>query len=352
MHDELNALRHVYGEEPAAPLGPEDETEAAQLAALKAALDALPSQRPAPAALEAVLSAAAEAPEASLAPVRTVYDADPVPLTTPEAKAEAAAFAEVKVALDALPRQRPAPSLVDAVVSAAAAPTRSRPTPVVAAANRAADRPAVGRSGARRGAVVALSAAFALVLAVGVGLWPDGEVSGPPAVAEQAIPSGEGAPDAPVLADAVPVGAATAEPTASTAAPAGVAPPTARARRSAPAVSASAASAPAAGSAASGFQTVSARRAAAAEAAPAEADEVTEPASLAEADEVTEPASLAEALPLADGDEELQVLYLRVQEMQAGQVGVGWDGPAVSLGAAPDSTPAAHSGWMQVRVQR
>ncbi len=58
-----------------------------------------------------------------------------------------------------------------------------------------------------------------------------------------------------------------------------------------------------------------------------------------------------ESLPLADGDEELQLLYLRVREMQAAQAGLGWDTPPVSLGAAPDSTPAA-TGWMQVRVQR
>ena len=46
------------------------------------------------------------------------------------------------------------------------------------------------------------------------------------------------------------------------------------------------------------------------------------------------------------------MLYLRVREMQAAQAGLGWDTPPVSLGAEPDSTPAAATGWMQVRVQR
>ena len=341
MHDELTRppprlwrVRHRCPALPGVPrLDAGAEAEAAHLADLKTALDALPPQRPDTAVLDAVVAAAAEATRDALGPIRTVYGEAPTPLAGPEADAEAAALAEVKGALDALPAQRPDVGLIDSVVAhaAAASGTRSpRPAPVAAATSRAADRPA--RRGVRRGAAVALGAVFALVLAVGIGLWP-GEA--PPELAEvrqagadqtQETPTvaGDAATGAERLADATPADAADQ---VAAAAPIVWASATgcsdfAPSRRPDSRPSPSAASPPA--------------RAEAAPTATSEADALAD----------------AEALPLGDGDEELQLLYLRLQEMQAAQAGVEWGGPAVSLGATPDSTPAARSGWMQVRVQR
>ncbi len=332
----LGPIRTVYEEESVDLATPEAKAEAAALAEIKAGLDALPPQRPDASVVNAVVAAAGAA---ALGPIRTVYGEEAAALATPEAEAEAAALAEVKAGLDALPPQRPAPALIDAVVASATPSRTPRAVPVAATAGRAADRPA--RRGVRRGAAVALSAAFALVLALSIGLWPDGESPGQ----EVVIPQADGLAEAPVLEDQE---AASADDAFADAAPveppapvlteqiAAAPPPSvARARQEAPV-----ASAPAPGA---GFSAVAERRFA--DAVPAEAE-----ADLLGVFDATD--DLAEALPLADGDEELRVLYLRLQEMQAAQVGVEWGGAPVSLGAAPDSTPAARSGWMQVRVER
>ncbi len=333
-------VRAVYGEEPHAPATPEAEAEASRLAPVRAALDALPPQRPAPALVEAVVAAAGAA---VLGPVRLVYGEEPPALATPEAEAEAAALAEVKTALDALPPQRPAPALVEAV-AAAAAPARS---PRRAAGAVAADRAAASskRRGVRRGAVAALGAAFALVLAFGVGLWPGGEAPLPVAEDwpgawsddEMVAKGQEAGRAAETLADAAPVEVPSDEVAG---AAASAAPQTVRTRRPAPAGSAPA---PVAGFSAAAERRVMGTAPVAADAGLASA--------LAPGAERA-PELEAEPLPLADGDAELQVLYLRLQEMQAAQAGIEWDAAPVSLGAEPGAAPAARAGWMQVRVER
>lgn len=335
----LGPIRTVYGEQTEALATPESEAEAAQLAEVKAALDTLPPQRPPAAVLDAVVAAAGVA---SLGPVRTVYDEAPVALTTPEAEVEAVQLGAMKAALDALPPQRPAPALIDAVVASAMSPPTPRATPIAAAAGRAADRPA--RRGVRRSAAVALSAAFALVLALSIGLWPNGAAPVQQEVAVAESP-GEAKAEAPVMAEeqeAAPVDGAFADATSGDAnAPvangqiAAAPPPVSRARQ------APVASAPAP---VAGFSAAAERRDVDALSAETEADL----GAALDADERAE----TEALPLADGDAELRVLYLRLQEMQAAQAGIAWDGAPVSLGAAPDSVSAARSGWMQVRVER
>ncbi|MEM1042154.1 MAG: hypothetical protein AAGI91_05940 [Bacteroidota bacterium] len=347
--DALGPVRTVYEEEPGTLATPAAQAEAAALSEVKAGLDALPPQRPDAATLHAVLAAAAGT--AALDPVRTVYGEAAAALAAPAAQAEAAALSEVKAGLDALPPQRPAPSLVDAVVAAAGSSRATRTAPVAAAAGRAADRPA--RRGVRRGAAAGLSAAFALVLALSIGLWPDGtspvqdalapplaERAEAPVIAEETeAAEQEAGPVSGAVADAAP--AASAPPAA--AEPIASAEPPRAARTGASQARQQVASAP---PPTAGFSTVAERRLALAEEVAAEGG-AADLASALEADE-----DRAGALPLADGDQELRMLYLRLQEMQAAQVGVAWDGAPVSLGAPPDSTPAARSGWMQVRVDR
>lgn len=336
MHDELNAIRRLYDE--AGTGGPPSDAApvSAALADMKAALDALPPQRPDPAVIDAVVAAAGEAARAAaLGPIRTVYDEDPEPLVSEAAEAEAAALAQVKTALDRLPRQRPEASVIDAVVAAAAQPVEA--VPVAATVGRAADRPA--RPATRRSVVAALSAVFALVLVFGGGFWLTQDAAAPQevAVAERSEAEESGVAAAPPVAEAPAEGSfeaaapsapteasgqlAVAEPQRSAA---DLAPRDARQERALDAAD---------------EDVASARRAVPAPAPPAAAN----------ADGVM--LASEAALPLADGDEELQLLYLRVREMQAAQAGLGWGTPPVSLGAVPDSTPAA-TGWMQVRVQR
>lgn len=293
MDEQLNLLRRLY-DEPGAegpPAGASPEFEA--LAAVKAALDRLPKQRPDPAALEAVLAAASAA---TLEPVRALYEE---PEAAPSSEAEA--LRPVKEALDRLPRQRPDPAALEAVVAAAASA-------------RAADRPARRPARARRRRALA-GLALALALVAGSGLWLSRE-AGPeetPAVAET-VPPAAPAPDA--TADALA--------------------DEAQAAHEAPALAGSlaAASAPQAAPAS--------RRSAPPPAAPP-APPAAEPPAVALAAE--------ESLPLTDGEDELPLLYLRLLEMEEAQAGLGWDGPPVPVGEAPAEAPPA-SGWMQVRVER
>jgi hypothetical protein len=317
MPDLLNALRRLYGEP-----GPEgipaagDEAEPRALAGVKAGLDALPKRRPAATTLEAVLATAAE-------PV-ALPDDDP---------SEAAALAEVEAGLAALPRRRPDAATLEAVFAAAA--------PAVPNAAPAADRPAQRPSSRRR--VAGLGTAFALLLAVAGMLWlvPD-DAAAPPIAAN--APQQEAAPaeaDAALAAEA-PVEEPAAGPLADASPRSGTSPaqaPNAPGRsvaRAVPEPSAPSPSAPLPPPAAAGVEP-SALAAAQAEGAAEAAD--------------LQLVLVAEPMPLADGDEELRLLYLRTLEMRAAQAGLGWDEPPTALGATPDPTPAA-SGWMQVRVER
>lgn len=226
--------------------------------------------------------------------------AAPVPLPDDD-PAEAAALADVEAGLAALPRRRPDAATLEAVF-AAAAPAAAAPAP-------AADRPA-RRSASRRRAA-ALGTSFVLLLAVASVLWlVPGDVAVPPIAAnapQEETASAE--PDnAPVEEEAEQAEPSVEAPVAGDIAPS-VAAPSADARLA---------------------------RAASALAAETEAE-----AGLV----------LTGDLPLADGDDELRLLYLRLIEMQAAQAGLGWDEPPAALGAAPDSAPAS-SGWMQVRVER
>lgn len=340
MHDELNAIRRLYGE-PGTEGPPSDPPAGLDaLADVKAALDRLPPQRPDPSLIDAVVAAGREAARAAaLAPIRAVYDEEPEPLASEQAEAEAAALAQVKAALDRLPPQRPAASVIDAVVAAAVTDPHSAVVP--ATAGRAADRPA--ERSTRRRAVVALSAVFAVVLVFGGGFWLSQDATTPQElVAERFEADGQAVDAAPPVAEAPAEEPESSEESSDTAAPS--APPvTGQLATAVPQRSAAGAPSGDAQAADADEQSASARRAEAAVPAPAS------PAAVANADDVMRASE--ESLPLADGDEELQLLYLRVREMQAAQAGLGWDTPPVSLGAAPDSTPAA-TGWMQVRVQR
>ncbi len=355
MHDELNAIRRLYGEPGISDPPPDAQAVPAALAEMKAALDALPPQRPDAFVIDAVVAAAGEAAwAAALGPIRQVYDEEPEPLVSAQAESEAAVLAQMKAALDRLPPQRPDLAVIDAVVATAALP--SRPVPVGATAGRAADRPA--RAAPRRGVVAALSAVFALVLVFGGGLWLSRDTAAPREIASadrfeaekqevDAAPlvaegSAEDALEEPASAAPTevtgPLAAAAPQRTASPA-PANEIVQNERARLA----DAMAADVPAA----------SARRDMTTAPAAPNAAPNAEMAALSADRAKVEGATLAseEALPLTDGDEELQLLYLRVREMQAAQAGLGWDTPLVPLGIAPDSVPAA-TGWMQVRVQR
>ena len=336
MQDHLNAIRRLYGEPgpegaPAAGLLPEAEAEAEALAAVKAALDALPPQRPDAATLGAVFAAAEET---ALAPVRSVYENAPVP---PQAEAEVAALAAMKAGLDALPPQRPDAATLAAVL-AAAAPGEAAPP---AAPSRAEDRPP-RRNGARRRVVVALSAVFMLALVFSTGLWL-GQDDGPPTLAAgQDAPAeeAESAPAAAPLAEAVPSRPTPDDGDEPQATPASRPPAEPLARAEPPVRRAAPPPAPPA-------ETAIARTAAHADFEGTDAS-----AAAAHADEDAPTLVAAEALPLADGDDELRLLYLRMLEMQAAQAGLGWGEPPVALGTTLDSVPPSTTGWMQVRVER
>lgn len=313
MPDLLNATRRLYGEP-----GPEgissagEEAEARALAEVKAGLDALPKRRPDAATLDAVLALAA----------------DPLPTPGDDPDGEAA-LAEVAVGLAALPRRRPDAATLEAVFAAAAASSASL------SAVPAADRPA--RRSAPRRRVAALGTAFVLLLAVASVLWIVPGEDGAPQIAATA-PQGEVVePEADAVEEA-----GAAEPSATLsealaeASPVPQASPRSEAPRSEAAVSVAA-----------GRSTPERAARPSAVPPPALATAPSSDAAGADADFrlVNEP------LPLADGDEALRLLYLRMLELQAAQSGLGWDEPPTALGAAPDSTPAA-SGWMRVRVER
>ena len=340
--DALGPVRAVYGEG-----GEEsDSAEVRALAEVKAGLDALPPQRPDPSLIDAVVAAAGDASRAAaLAPIRAVYDEDAEPLATEAAETEAAALASMKEALDQLPPRRPDPSVIDAVV-AAAAESSAQPAPVAAATGRAADRPA-RRSETRRRVAGALAAVFALVVVFGGGLWmyQDAPTSQQIAEADQTEAQAPNAEEQ--IAEAAP------QPPASNEADA-TAPPAADLAASSADEAAAAegfvAAAPAPAVVPEErevFESLDvadvpvqafAARAAGADAAEAGADDVR----------------LANAEALArDADDELRLLYLRLREMQDAQAGLGWDTPPVALGAPTDSILVpAETGWMQVRVQR
>ena len=363
MQDPLNAIRRLYGEPGAedAADAPDARAEAEPFAALKAGLDALPPQRPDAATLDAVFAAAA-APVSEadvLAPLRAVYDDAPGAVDSPEA----VAIAELKAGLDALPPQRPDAATLDAVFAAAAAPAGDAPPAVRPA--RAADR-APQRFITRRRTIVALGAAFALMLVLTSGLWlgtpSDSSLETVASAEEQAADlDTEVMPDVieedaafeadteNLVAEAVPVSPPAADQTAASGAiaagarraePEAEARVTARSSRSDDAP-ARAASPPAGGDVSAPADVAVARPEAAASFA----------AGNLEGQGVGDLALAADALPLADGNEAIQTLYLRMREMQAAQAGLGWDEPPVALGAAPDSVPV-QSGWMQVRVER
>jgi len=356
--DALGPVRAVYGEDE----GDSESAETRALAEVKAGLDALPPRRPDPSLIDAIVGAASEAARASaLAPIRAVYDEDAEPLTTDAAEAEAAALASMKDVLDQLPPRRPDPSVIDAVV-AAAAESSGAAVPVAATAGRAADRPA-RRPETRRRVAGALIAAFAVVLVFAGGLWmnqsdPSAQQFAEADRSEAQAPSAEEQ-----IAEAPPQTAAPSEAESNGAAPpaadlaaslaeesaaneglvAAAAPPPAPSVQSEPAAARSAPTVTP--DEREVFESLDAgdvpAQAFAARAAGADA---------ADADDVR----LANAEALArDADDELRLLYLRVREMQDAQAGLGWDTPPVALGAAPDSIPApAEAGWMQVRVQR
>ena len=223
MSDGLSVLRRVYGLPDAGTPPADSPVEEAVLRQSAAALDALPARRPSPGVIDAVLAeAAAVEPEAaSLAAVRYVYDLGPrptgagaevalleqsrdavatLPTASPDdaavdavrAQAGAATVAPVlavygdaaapegpetvlleqsRAALDALPRHRPSPSALAAVLAAAADASRPGASPASSpAARRAPDRAAApaGRLARRRVALFAGAStlAAALVLAV------------------------------------------------------------------------------------------------------------------------------------------------------------------------------------------
>ncbi len=364
MQDPLNAVRRLYGEPGAedrpAQLPPEAEAEASALAELKAGLDALPPQRPDAAVLDAVFAAAAED---VLAPIRTVYEDEESSLDTPEA----AVLAELKAGLDALPPQRPDASALAAVFAAAAGSSAAGSTDDARPAH-AADR-APRRLITRRRVVVALSAAFALMLVLTSGLWLGPQNDLPTMVStekqaadeplaerldEEALEADADALDAEeALADAAlpsdPAPVADAARNASRAAVgeavASATPPVAR-QAAPPSVAPSAVSRNVPSDAA----LPQADLAAAISAPEAERDAAFAAGNLV-GQGVGDLALASDELPLADGDEALQTLYLRMREMQAAQVGLGWDEPPDALGAAPDSAPPT-TGWMQVRVER
>jgi hypothetical protein len=186
---------------------------------------------------------------------------------------------------------------------------------------------------------------FAVVLVFGAGLWLNQEAPTIPevTVSEQsesgdqvaeAAPQADGQEEATPEADAAPAADVPAAPPADDAMLASATPPPsapartqATARRAEPGIAADAVAADAA-------ETLTLQAAA--------------PTGGADRGDL----SLAEAMAL-DDDDEFRLMYLRLREMQAAQSGLGWDAPPVSLGATPDSVPAAPAaGWMQVRVQR
>ena len=365
MQDPLNAIRRLYAEPGAedAADAPDARAEAETFAALKAGLDALPAQRPDATTLDAVFAAAAAPIAASddvLAPVCAVYGDTPAALDSPEA----VAIAELKAGLDALPPQRPSDATLAAVFAAAGASTGSAPTDTRPA--RAADR-APQRLVTRRRTIVALGAAFALLLMLTSGLWlgtpteleetlasaeeQTADADTPEAVEEEAALENDAEN---LVAEAAPV---ASQPTAGDAASSGAL--ASSARRAEPEVQARAAARPsraeeslARSSAPPPPADVSAPVMADVAAAKPEAETATAFADGNLAGQGVGDLPLAsDELPLADGDEALQTLYLRMREMQAAQAGLGWDEPPVALGAAPDAAPA-QSGWMQVRVER
>lgn len=342
----LGPVRAVYGVDEAA--FDAADAEARALAEVKTGLDALPPRSPEASLIDAVVAAAGEAARtAALAPIRSVYDEGAEPLATETAEAEAAALSSMKTALDALPPRRPDPSVIDAVVAAAAAPS-ARPATVAAAAGRAADRPARG-SETRRRVTAVLGAVFAVVLVFAGGLWIN--------------------QDAPMLQEAAVADRAESE--SQVAEPQGMEDLVAEAPGAAPVVEESEPIAPTVADNASSFADEGLIAAApsparsAARSASAVAPESEEMFERLDADAVIAPQAfaaganaddvrLANAEVLArESDDELRLLYLRVQEMQAAQAGLGWDTPPVALGAVSDSALSAPaSGWMQVRVER
>ena len=348
--DALEPIRAVYQDETA----PSDSDEAEAFAELKAGLDALPPQRPDAQTLDAIF-AAAEADV--LAPVRAVYEGEDVAADWPET----AVLAALKSGLDALPAQRPDAATLDAVFAAAGVEHESRP--------RAADR-APKRLVTRRRTVVALSAAFVLMLALTSGLWlgQDNDLpslaSAESDVLEESVADDQA--ETPAQEKALELSDADAQfdaaaPSVSRESVAGAianaAPPPREIERAAP-TSPPPPSATARTDVAPAFASALAPAPSRPEADLT--DEVVVPeAALAEsfADQSRVAEGLAdlvladETLPLDDGDEALQVLYLRMQELQTAQAGLGWDEPPVALGAAPDSVPVA-TGWMKVRVER
>jgi hypothetical protein len=341
----LEPIRAVYDEGAAELESESARAEARALAPVKEGLDALPRQRPDASLIDAVVQAAGAAQSAALAPVRTVYDEEPAPLASSAAEAEAAALAEMKAALDRLPPRRPDPSVIDAVVAAAAQPAlpaeeqaEGRPGSVAAVAGRAADRPARRNAGeTRRRVATVVGAVFAVVLVFGGWLWLSQEPASSDLAAVEQEVAGDQVAEAPPSAgaEAAEASEAPAPPPAETpaAAPdddgllAAASPPPQPTAEAEAGIAARPAAAPEATGAPSAF--------AARATAPAAGD-----------------VQLAQAMAL-DADDDLRLMYLRLREMQDGQAGLGWDTPPVALGAASDSTPAPPAtGWMQVRVQR
>jgi len=90
-------------------LAPAEQAELEAVRPVKAALDALPRLRPEPQVLDAVVA------DAMHAPVRHLYHVGEPPALTEAQKAEAVALGEVKEAVESLPARRPDSDVVDAV---------------------------------------------------------------------------------------------------------------------------------------------------------------------------------------------------------------------------------------------
>lgn len=305
-----------------------DEAEATR--PLREALNALPPQRPEPSLTDAVVAMAMTVREdAQLAGVRALYEPESA---APQGRAaiEAAALRPVRDALDAMPKQRPKPSVIDAVVAAArpavaaSAATRSTATRSTAAA-AAPDRGARRSSRRRVGTRTAIGSALVLMLAAALTLWPRQAVSPDATLAANAPTEANGSAGA--MLDSAEAPESGPEPDAIEALPsdpiAEATPPPASSDASASAATPQAASPQAAPSLAAS-RSVS-------RSAPAVARSVS-------------------AAP-ADEDSDLRLLYLRLQDLEA--AGMSWGAPPVELGSEAASTPAAAParGWMQVRIE-
>jgi hypothetical protein len=330
-----------------------DSAEARALAEVKAGLDALPPQRPDPSLIDAVVAAAGEASRtAALAPIRAVYVEDAEPLTTEAAETEAAVLASMKEVLDQLPPRRPDPSVIDAVVAAAAQPSvQPSAEPVpVAATTGRAGDRPARRPETRRRVASALAAVFAVVLVFAGGLWMNQEAPTSQQIAEADRTEAEEQ-----VTEAAPQASASNEAAPEAITPEATTPPTADEGLVAAASPPPAPSRQPEADAARSAPSVAPEVAEAFEAFDVDAALAWQSfADGAPAGASADDVQLAEAEALArDADDQLRLLYLRVREMQEAQAGLGWGTPPVALGAAPNPAPApTETGWMQVRVQR